>query len=326
MAKLVAARAWCNNEVAYLVWKSDGKIDGCLGFERADQLDGHVHLALYELDDPELIELLVTHQKRLDLILCTAGSKKPPKGSGTPVEWDTTTRPVRDTLQKLMGTRLQNRMFNNSAHMEHNKFAVLLDRGGKPTTCGRAVRTGLGPACARRRTTPSSSTPTRWWPPISTTGSALHADKLPTPKPLTAPLASNQGAALRAANVHSKTAALNGDQTQVELWYSPNTPEVGTPQTRTVPPDLAVVFELMKQAKDAVFFLVFNPGRSDPAGDDVNTVVAAGIEFGRLDPKLTVMGAISDPTAVPGYVASPPGQKQDKSPPTLEVSGRAVGR
>lgn len=154
----------------------------------------------------------------------------------------------------------------------------------------------------------------------------LHADKLPTPKPLTAPLASNQGAALRAANVHSKTAALNGDQTQVELWYSPNTPEVGTPQTRTVPPDLAVVFELMKQAKDAVFFLVFNPGRSDPAGDDVNTVVAAGIEFGRLDPKLTVMGAISDPTAVPGYVASPPGQKQDKSPPTLEVSGRAVGR
>ena len=32
MAKLVAARAWCNNEVAYLVWKTDGKIDGCLGF------------------------------------------------------------------------------------------------------------------------------------------------------------------------------------------------------------------------------------------------------------------------------------------------------
>src|SRR5204862_3995513 len=32
MAKLVAARAWCNNEVAYLGWKTDGKIDGCLGF------------------------------------------------------------------------------------------------------------------------------------------------------------------------------------------------------------------------------------------------------------------------------------------------------
>src|SRR5262249_42907507 len=32
MAKIVAARGWCNNEVAYLAWKADGKIDGCLGF------------------------------------------------------------------------------------------------------------------------------------------------------------------------------------------------------------------------------------------------------------------------------------------------------
>ena len=103
----------------------------------------------------------------------------------------------------------------------------------------------------------------------------------------------------------------------MELWYSPNTPEVGTPKTRTVPPDLAVVFELMKKAKDAIFFLVFNPGRSDPAGEDVNTVVSAGIEFGRLDSKLMVMGAISDPTAVPGFVAPPPGQKKDKTKPKI---------
>src|SRR5215831_13961536 len=32
MAKLVEAKAWCNNEVAYLAWKADDKIDGCLGF------------------------------------------------------------------------------------------------------------------------------------------------------------------------------------------------------------------------------------------------------------------------------------------------------
>ena len=35
-------------------------------------------------------------------------------------------------LSALMGNRLQNRMFNNSAHIGHNKFAVLLDRNGKP--------------------------------------------------------------------------------------------------------------------------------------------------------------------------------------------------
>src|SRR5215470_3125083 len=32
MPRLTTARAWCNNEVAYLAWKTDGRIDGCLGF------------------------------------------------------------------------------------------------------------------------------------------------------------------------------------------------------------------------------------------------------------------------------------------------------
>ena len=73
----------------------------------------------------------------------------------------------------------------------------------------------------------------------------------------------------------------------------------------------------MKQAKDAIFFLVFNPGRSDPEGEDVNTIVSAGIDFGRLDPKLTVFGAISDPTAVPGYEAPPKDKKKDKSAPKI---------
>src|SRR5258708_37521968 len=76
----------------------------------------------------------------------------------------------------------------------------------------------------------------------------------------------------------------------------------------------------MKRAKDAIFFLVFNPGRTDPEGEAVNTIVSAGIEFGRLDPKLTVFGAISDPTALPGYQAPPPGQKPDKNAPKIPNS------
>src|SRR5262245_33343988 len=32
MAAIIDARAWCNNEVAYLAWKTDAKIAGCLGF------------------------------------------------------------------------------------------------------------------------------------------------------------------------------------------------------------------------------------------------------------------------------------------------------
>ena len=32
MAKVLAASAWCNNEVAYLAWSTDGRIPDCLGF------------------------------------------------------------------------------------------------------------------------------------------------------------------------------------------------------------------------------------------------------------------------------------------------------
>ena len=286
-------------------------------FERAEREDATVHLALYELEDKELLGLLVKHQQRLQIILSTAGSTKPKTGSGEPAKWDTTNATARAKLRALMGNRLQNRMFNNSAHIGHNKFAVLIAKDGTPTAVWTGstnwTKTGL---CAQTNNTiileskAVAQAYSDYW-------NRLHADKLPVPSPLSAPLASNQGSALRSADAHSNSAALDGNKTSVELWYSPNTPTVGTPQTRTVPPDLAVVFDLMKKANDAIFFLVFNPGRSDPAGEDVNTIVSAGIEFGRLDPKLVVTGAISDPTAVPGFVAPPKGQKKDPTKPKL---------
>ncbi len=33
MGQIITARAWANNEVAYVAWDADSKIDGCLGFE-----------------------------------------------------------------------------------------------------------------------------------------------------------------------------------------------------------------------------------------------------------------------------------------------------
>src|SRR5262249_52702727 len=96
------------------------------------------------------------------------------------------------------------------------------------------------------------------------------------------------------------------------------------PKTRTVPPDLEFVFSLMKQAKDAIFFLVFNPGRTDAEGEDINTVVSAGIDFGRLDPKLTVFGAISDPTALPGFVATPKDESEDEDKHAPKIPPAAI--
>ncbi len=278
-------------------------------FDRANRENGEVFLALYELSDPELIDLLKTNQQRLNLILTTAGSKKPAKGSGDPVEWDTENHKTRLELMKLMGKRMHNRFFNNSAHIGHNKFAVLAV-GGAPTAVwtGSTNWTDTG-LCAQTNNTivvnsaDVARTYLAYW-------NRLVDDKLPTPKPLTAPLNSNQGKALRKADETPTNAKVDGKDVQV--WFSPNTPVLGTPKTRTVPPDLQVVFELMKKANDAIFFLVFNPGRTDAAGEDVNTIVSAGIDFGRLDPKLFVTGAISDPSALPGFQPSSNGQSQPK--------------
>src|SRR5436309_5490818 len=71
----------------------------------------------------------------------------------------------------------------------------------------------------------------------------------------------------------------------------------------------------MTHAKNAILLLAFNPRRTDPEGEDVNTVVSPRIDFGRLDPDLTVFGAISDPTALPGFVAPP--KDQDKNAPKI---------
>src|SRR5207237_8653211 len=140
---------------------------------------------------------------------------------------------------------------------------------------------------------------------------------LPVPKPLNKQLSCEQGPALRKADATPSSTTLDKGKTKIDLWYSPNTPKTGTPKTRTVPPDLQFVFSLMKQAKDAIFLLVFTPGRTDAEGEDVNTVVSAGINFGRLDPKLNVFGAISDPTALPGFVAPPKGEPKDKNAPKI---------
>ena len=271
-------------------------------FSRAAETNGTIYLALYELADPELIDLLAQHQQRLHLILCTAGKDKTGK------VWDTTNTEARARLRGLMGDRLHDRMFNNSAHIGHNKFAVLVVGNQATAVWTGSVNwtpTGL---CGQTNnsiilnSTQVADAYLRYW-------NRLVNDKLEVPKPLSSPDHNNQGLPLRQGNIKTDAADLDAGKTHVDLWYSPNTKTTGSPKTRTVPPDLEVVFRCMRQAKDAIFFLVFNPGRSDAEGEDVNTVVSAGIDFGRHDSSLLVMGAISDPTALPGYQAPPPAAK-----------------
>lgn len=288
-------------------------------FRRAEAEDGTIHAALYELHDAELLDLLLTHHERLHLILSTAGSSR-----SKPTQWDTTNAAARAALREALGDRLQDRMFNTSAHIGHNKFAVLsVDGSNKAVWTGSTNWTSTG-LCGQTNNAilvedEEFATHYRdYW-------DRLWADPQPVPVPISAPHRADQGPSLRAANATPRSLTIDGGASQVELWFSPNTPKTGSSDNRTVPPDLEVVFQHMKAAKKAIFFLVFNPGRTaeveDDAGD-INTVVSAALAFARHQPGLLVKGAISDPTAVPGYEAPRKGAPKPK--PEDRIPNRAI--
>jgi phosphatidylserine/phosphatidylglycerophosphate/cardiolipin synthase-like enzyme len=123
-------------------------------------------------------------------------------------------------------------------------------------------------------------------------------DKFPSPRPLTAPgkAVQCQGEEIREADQTPLKTSLESVQA-IQVWYSPNTE--ATRKGKTAPPDLAVLFDLMSRAKEAIFFLAFLPSR---AGAD--SIISAAIDAATADKNLIVAGAISDVTAMPGYVAS----------------------
>lgn len=289
-------------------------------FERAEAQDGTIYAALYELSDPELIDLLAEHAGRLHLILSTAGKDK---DSG---EWDTTNVEARQRLRKAIGTKqlqtrsMQDRMFNTSAGIGHNKFAVLVVDGQPEAVWTGSTNwtpTGL---CAQTNNTIVFRSPDvaqhylDYW-------NRLHEDKQPVPKPLSRASNASQGAAVREANGQPFDASVDGGATRVQLWFSPNTPKRGTPATRTVPPDLEVLFDLMSKARHAIFFLVFNPGRTAEDQQDANTAVSAALAFGRHRPDLFVAGAISDPAAMPGYTPRDPAAPKAALPAIYTPAG-----
>ena len=248
-------------------------------FARAQDENLQLFAALYELNDPELIGLIEAHKERVSLILTTAGHGDGPpgapasEGSDSPDDgttgprqkpWDTTNAAVRPKLHAWLGERMQDRMFNTAARIGHNKFVVLASRADPAVPV--AVLTGS----------------TNW----TFTGLAgqsnnalliedvavaaghlgywrrLHADAQPVPDPISAPLNSRQGPALRQANMAPVDVAVEGgrdrDKTSVRLWYAPNT--VQASKGSAVPPDLADVFAAMDAAKHAIFLLCFYPG------------------------------------------------------------------
>lgn len=254
--------------------------------ERAQAEDGSVVLALYELTDAELIGLLLQNKDRIKIILSNTSSDKSKK------VWDTENEPARLKLHAA-GVQIQDRMFNND-HIGHNKFAVLLDKQGQPVTVltGSTNWTANG-MCAQSNNAALIDS--------SDLAAAYYAywkrvldDKLPIPNPITAPTKNVQGGTLRRADMTSVKVTLDSGKTAVQAWFSPNTAAGEKNANSPVPPDLAQLYALMRNAKKAIFFLVFLPGAHGN-----QSIIDEAIKMGDEDPSLLVLGAVSNSLAMP---------------------------
>ena len=264
---------------------------------------GTFRLALYELEDAELEQLILANRTRVELILANTGV------SGG--EWDVRNAPARRRLRAALGARLQDRMFNNSTHIGHNKFVVHLDPAGAPqavfsgstnwTSTGIAGQTNnallIEDAAVAR-------TFLGYW-------QRMHdSDALPrpTPKLSSAMGASQQGAAFRAANQTPVVVPLGGGAA-IQTWFSPNMAQRRKPTSKTkptpVPPDLQEVYRLMRRAEQAVLFLAFYPGQRG-----VDCMIGEAIDIGLKDGSILVCGAVSSAQAMPNYV---PSEKDDET-------------
>lgn len=266
---------------------------GFMARAKAENCD--LYMALYELNDPLLLDLIKQNADRVHLILSTAGSSKPPKGSGQKPTWDTTNTQSRKDLRSTVA-EFHDRMFNNSAHIGHNKFAVLVDRG---TQKAKAVLSGSTNWTFTGLCTQSNNVII-----LDDAGAAgayltywqrLRDDKLSVPTPISAPNSNKQGPKLRTEDMQPISVALGNQQAKLELWYSPNTKSATKTPTSPTPPDLKDVYALMSGAKSAIFFLTFKP-----SNEGKQSIIEQALDSGIADTKLLVLGAISDGTALPG--------------------------
>jgi phosphatidylserine/phosphatidylglycerophosphate/cardiolipin synthase-like enzyme len=252
---------------------------------------GRFFLALYELDDPELLKILLDNAPKLQLILANTSAE-----NGV---WDKRNSHARKALIEA-GVAIQHRMFNSSAHIGHNKFVVHVpqDGGTRSVLTGSTNWTSTGVAGQTNNMLVIENDDIAdgyldYW-------NRMREDALDVPDPFGAPMSgSHQSPRFRLDN-EKPIHAVHGD-VRIETWFSPNMQRVSKGTKR--PPDLAEVFRRMRFAKEAILFLAFYPAQK---GTD--SIVREAIDIGIQDTQLIVTGAVSSAQAMPNYV---PGEKND---------------
>lgn len=263
---------------------------------------GSVRLALYELADDELCDAIIAAKDVVDVIL--TNSAKDEAG-----HWDSGNAPFRNRLREA-GVTLTDRLFNNN-HIGHNKFAVYRDAAGtaKAVMTGSTNWTPTG-ICGQSNNAFIREDPDmaaifdEYW-------ERMKDDEFPAPASPSAAGKSIQvqGKQFRGANhIANPLAGKSSPLGAATVWFSPNDPERSKKTIAVRPVDMEDVFSRIRAAKEAVFFLAFNPS---VRGE--NSIIDQAVAAGAANPNLIVQGAISDAKAMPNYVAP------TKDPVTKEV-------
>lgn len=228
---------------------------------------GRVMMALYELCDPELVQLMADNPELFSLILSNTG------------EHDETNKEARERLHKLK-VDITDRMLPGRA-IGHNKVQVYVGPDDKPqsvtTTSINATQTGL---CCQSNNIMRIHSPEL---------AELYVEYIKLLKEDKA----EQGKKLREANAARKKDVVLADGTRITVWFSPNTKEaVKSPRNPAVPPDIQEVYNLMDAAKQGIFYLAFYPGKP--------SIISKIAEMSHARPELILRGAVSSYEAIRG--------------------------
>jgi hypothetical protein len=276
----------------------------------SSQANATLKMALYELEDEELIDLIMANKDKVDIVL--SNTAKNDKG-----DWDTENAPTRKMMHNN-NMKITDRMFNNNS-IGHNKFVIYLENNeplSVMTGSTNWTSTGL---CAQSNNAVIIDSP-EVASLYNTYFESLKADTVDfeLPDPLSEGTNNVQGAVIRSSDGNGINPVTMEDGTIIKVWFSPNTPHVSV-NKKIVPPDLSNVYSIMGTAKRAIFFAVFLPGRSNNWENDVvmTNIISEALSIAEKDSSLMVYGAISDPTAMPNYVNSK-NDDDDSSPYTYD--------
>lgn len=247
---------------------------------------GSFYLALYELDDKELVDILLANAARIHIILANTGLEDG--------KWDGRNSKARKALVDA-GVDIQHRMFNNVTHIGHNKFVVHdpADGGARSVLTGSINWTSTGVAGQTNNALLIEEDAVAqvfldYW-------RRMKGDELAVPSPFWSPMSKNQQSlGFRSSNEEPTSVALENGA-QIDLWFSPNMRQ--RTKGKKTPPDLQEVYRRMRLAREAILFLAFYPAQN---GKD--SIIGEAIDIGLKDGHLIVSGAVSSAQAMPNYV------------------------